>query len=87
MGKNIPIVIDCGAYETRAGFATDDAPRLQFRSLVSRNRTKDGKGFFTLVGNQIPYAEAYRLKPRSPFDRNVACHFESMEHIFDYIFD
>jgi len=85
--QKTPIVIDCGAYEIRAGYASDPQPRLRFRSLVSRNRTKDGKGFCTLVGNKIPYAEAYRLKPRSPFDRNVICHFESMEHILDHVFD
>lgn len=85
--KGSAIVIDAGSYELRAGFAGEADPRLQFRSLVSRVRTKDGKGFATLVGNQIPYLEAYRLKPRSPFDRNVVSHFPTMETLLDYTFE
>eukprot|EP00466_Bigelowiella_natans_P019188 jgi/Bigna1/68101/fgenesh1_pg.5_\ len=88
-----PIVIDCGAYQTRAGFAIDPKPRIQIRSLVVRNAkalasssTSSAIKSNTLVGDQIPYAEAYRLRPRSPFERNVVCHFEVMELLLDYVF-
>jgi len=82
-----PIVIDIGTYGTRAGFATDHEPRLCFRSLVTKIRTKDGKRFYTFVGNEIPYEEAWRLKPKSPFHVNVLYNIESMEYILDHIFD
>lgn len=85
---SVPIVIDNGSFQTRAGWATpaaeDDSPRLLFRSVAARSRGAARSE--TQIGNDIPNLEPLRWLLKSQFDRNVVVNFEIQELIFDYVF-
>ncbi|RVE70311.1 hypothetical protein OJAV_G00063400 [Oryzias javanicus] len=85
----VPIVIDNGSFQTRAGWAAPSAaelssPQLQFRSVAARSRGAARSE--TQIGNDIPNLEPLRWLLKSQFDRNVVVNFEIQELIFDYIF-
>lgn len=84
----VPIVIDNGSFQTRAGWAcpaTDfDSPRLLFRSVAARSRGAARSE--TQIGNDIPNLEPLRWLLKSQFDRNVVVNFEIQELICDYVF-
>ncbi|KAK7884341.1 hypothetical protein WMY93_027464 [Mugilogobius chulae] len=89
----VPIVIDNGSFQTRAGWAVSagpetldglDSPRLCFRSVAARSRGAARSD--TQIGNDIPSLEPLRWLLKSQFDRNVVVNFEIQELIFDYVF-
>uniref|UniRef100_A0A3B3BGU7 Actin-related protein 5 n=1 Tax=Oryzias melastigma TaxID=30732 RepID=A0A3B3BGU7_ORYME len=85
----VPIVIDNGSFQTRAGWAAPSpaelsSPQLQFRSVAARSRGAARSE--TQIGNDIPNLEPLRWLLKSQFDRNVVVNFEIQELIFDYIF-
>ncbi|XP_048874076.1 actin-related protein 5 [Brienomyrus brachyistius] len=84
----VPIVIDNGSFQTRAGWACPgdslSAPRLQFKSVAARSRGAARSE--TQIGNDISNLEPLRWLLKSQFDRNVVVNFEIQELMFDYIF-
>lgn len=84
----VPIVIDNGSFQTRAGWAAPaagcDSPRLVFRSVAARSRGAARSE--TQVGNDIANLEPLRWLLKNQFDRNVVVNFEIQELIFDYVF-
>lgn len=88
----VPLVIDNGSFQTRAGWASADPavpaePLLRFRSLAARSRgARGGAGAETQVGNDLGSPEPLRWLLRSPFDRNVPVQLELQELLFDHIF-
>ncbi|XP_035238228.1 actin-related protein 5 [Anguilla anguilla] len=84
----VPIVIDNGSFQTRAGWAcTADelsAPLLQFKTVAARSRGAARSE--TQIGNDISNLEPLRWLLKSQFDRNVVVNFEIQELMFDYIF-
>ncbi|XP_028308280.1 actin-related protein 5 [Gouania willdenowi] len=86
MPTPVPLVIDNGSFQTRAGWAAvdHDFPRLLFRSVSARSRGAARNE--TQIGNDIPNLEPLRWLLKSQFDRNVVVNFEIQELIFDYVF-
>lgn len=83
----IPIVIDNGSYNCRAGWGDEVTSRLQFRPQVAKVRSKkESEPPSVLVGNDIKETEISKLNPRTQFDQNVVYHFETQESILDHIF-
>ncbi|XP_073165852.1 actin-related protein 5 isoform X2 [Lepidochelys kempii] len=88
----VPLVIDNGSFQARAGWACPDPevpgePLLRFRSLAARSRgARGGAGAETQVGNDLGSPEPLRWLLRSPFDRNVPVQLELQELLFDHIF-
>ncbi|NWS48556.1 ARP5 protein, partial [Probosciger aterrimus] len=88
----VPLVIDNGSFQTRAGWACADPtvpaePLLRFRSLAARNRgARGGTGAETQVGNDLGSPEPLRWLLRSPFDRNVPVQLELQELLLDHVF-
>ncbi|XP_023119811.1 actin-related protein 5 [Amphiprion ocellaris] len=84
----VPIVVDNGSFQTRAGWASTGAgfesPRLLFRSVAARSRGAARSE--TQIGNDIPNLEPLRWLLKSQFDRNVVVNLEIQELIFDYVF-
>ncbi|XP_067096402.1 actin-related protein 5 [Osmerus mordax] len=84
----VPIVIDNGSFQTRAGWACKGdepgAPRLLFKSVAARSRGAARSE--TQIGNDISNLEPLRWLLKSQFDRNVVVNFEIQELMFDYIF-
>lgn len=85
---SVPIVIDNGSFQTRAGWAVPEAefqlPQLVFRSVAARSRGAARSD--TQIGNDIPNLEPLRWLLKSQFDRNVVVNFEIQELIFDHVF-
>lgn len=88
----VPLVIDNGSFQTRAGWAAADPsvpaePLLRFRSLAARSRgARGGAGAETQVGNDLGSPEPLRWLLRSPFDRNVPVQLELQELLLDHVF-
>ncbi|XP_063421405.1 actin-related protein 5-like isoform X1 [Mytilus trossulus] len=82
--NKVPLVIDNGTYQCRAGWATSDKPQLIFKNITAKPRGK--KETDTQVGNEINTTEVAKWLIRSPFDRNVVTLYDVQEQIFDYIF-
>ena len=86
--SGIPIVIDNGAYDLRAGFCTDALPRLCFRSLVGRPRNRK-EADYVLVGPELQEGDQYipqRMRVRSAFESSVVTHWDLMEYALDFTF-
>ncbi|XP_030068923.1 actin-related protein 5 [Microcaecilia unicolor] len=83
----VPLVLDNGSLQVRAGWACPGAepePLLLFRSLAARSRGASRS--LTQIGNDIPNLEPLRWLLKSPFDRNVVVNLELQELVFDYVF-
>uniref|UniRef100_A0A667XGD3 Actin-related protein 5 n=1 Tax=Myripristis murdjan TaxID=586833 RepID=A0A667XGD3_9TELE len=84
----VPLVVDNGSFQTRAGWACRAAelgsPRLLFKSVAARSRGAARSE--TQIGNDISNLEPLRWLLKSQFDRNVVVNFEIQELIFDYVF-
>ncbi|XP_035227421.1 actin-related protein 5-like isoform X2 [Stegodyphus dumicola] len=83
--SRIPLIIDNGSYQCKAGWAIEDKPSLVFRNLVAKHRGK--KESETQVGNDIKNIEVVRWLLKTQFDKNVVTQFDVQETVFDYIFN
>ncbi|XP_068688119.1 actin-related protein 5-like [Montipora foliosa] len=85
----VPLIIDNGGHHCRAGWAIDNKPRLIFRNLVAKARSKkegDSAANNYSVGNDIGNLEMVRWALRSQFDRDVVTHYECQEQVLDHVF-
>ncbi|XP_052220577.1 actin-related protein 5-like isoform X2 [Dreissena polymorpha] len=82
----VPLVIDNGAYQCRAGWATSSTPDLIFRNVTAKHRSRKEKDSDVQIGNDITSFEQLRLLMRSQFDRNIVTQYDVQEQIFDYMF-
>ncbi|XP_060045953.1 actin-related protein 5 isoform X2 [Erinaceus europaeus] len=87
----IPLVLDNGSFQARAGWACPGPdpgpePRLQFRAVCARGRGGARGGAGPQVGNALGSLEPLRWMLRSPFDRNVPVNLELQELLLDYSF-
>ncbi|KAF9903077.1 Nuclear actin-protein involved in chromatin remodeling [Linnemannia zychae] len=81
-----PIVIDNGSWQCRAGWATEDRPRLVFDNQMAKFRDRRANTSNTYIGNDV-YADVLaRSNARSAFDGPIMCNPEIMEAVLDYIF-
>lgn len=97
--SGVPLIIDNGSYQCRAGWATDDQPLLEFRNVIAKPRRDRSKKSIEpaadpsadvphppiQVGNDIVSIEAMRFQLKTQFDRNVVTHLHNTEQIFDYV--
>ncbi|XP_072412428.1 actin-related protein 5 [Chiloscyllium punctatum] len=80
----VPLVVDNGSFQCRAGWALDPKPRLQFKNVSARSRGASRSD--TQVGNDIRNLEVVRWLLKSQFDRNVVVNFDLQEQVFDHVF-
>uniref|UniRef100_UPI00398F6402 actin-related protein 5 isoform X2 n=1 Tax=Pristiophorus japonicus TaxID=55135 RepID=UPI00398F6402 len=80
----VPLVVDNGSFQCRAGWALDHRPRLQFKNVSARSRGASRSD--TQVGNDIRNLEVVRWLLKTQFDRNVVVNFDIQEQVFDHIF-
>jgi len=85
---SVPIVIDNGSYECRAGFANSDNPTFMFKSILAKNRAnRKDKDWNIKIGNEMENIESLRWMLKSPFDLDVVTNFSIQEILLDYTFD
>ncbi|KAI9309009.1 hypothetical protein BJ944DRAFT_65154 [Cunninghamella echinulata] len=77
-GSQIPLVIDNGSYQCRAGWANEANPSLVFDNIVSRYRDRKANSSVVAVGMDAYCDPSARSSARSPFDGNVVCDFDRM---------
>ncbi|XP_012866077.1 PREDICTED: actin-related protein 5 [Dipodomys ordii] len=87
----LPLVLDNGSFQARAGWACPGGdpglePRLQFRAVCARGRGAARGGAGPQVGHALGSLEPLRWMLRSPFDRNVPVNLELQELLLDYSF-
>ncbi|KAG0244501.1 Nuclear actin-protein involved in chromatin remodeling [Mortierella sp. GBA43] len=81
-----PLVIDNGSWQCRAGWGSEDRPRLVFDNQVAKFRDRRGNVPTTYVGNDVYSDVQARNNLKSAFDQDVMCNPEIMEAVLDYIF-
>ncbi|KAJ1737909.1 Nuclear actin-protein involved in chromatin remodeling [Coemansia sp. Benny D160-2] len=82
-----PLVIDNGSGKCRAGWATEENPRLEFESIVAKYRNrKVSADLLLLVGSDVQSDPMAKSSARSGFDNGVVTNFDVMESIMDYVF-
>lgn len=78
----LPIVIDNGTHELRAGFAASDAPSdmpaLAMENVVSKYKDRKRNVNFMLAGSDCYVDAQSRAAIKSPFDGDVVTNFELM---------
>ncbi|XP_071948092.1 actin-related protein 5-like [Antedon mediterranea] len=84
--NKVPLIIDNGSYQCRAGWATEDNPRLIFRNLVAKQRSKKDVINETYIGNDITNIEVVRWMLKNHFDRDVVVNYDLQEQVFDHVF-
>lgn len=82
--RPVPLVLDNGSFQARAGWACSAEPRLIFRALAARSR--GASRCQTLIGNDMASLEPYRWLLRSPFERNLPLNLELQELLLDHVF-
>ncbi|CDZ96567.1 Actin-related protein-Arp5p [Phaffia rhodozyma] len=84
--STVPIVIDNGSYQLRAGWANEQTPRIVQDQVVSRYRDRKSGKTVLLYGQDVEVDAASRSGARSVFEGDVLCNFDLMEHVLDYTF-
>ena len=83
----VPLVIDNGSYNCRAGWANSCKPSLDFKNVIAKNRgNRKEKDWDLQIANDIPDIEAVRWLLRTPHDFNVVVNYSIQEILFDYAF-
>eukprot|EP00924_Labyrinthula_sp_SR-Ha-C_P005590 snap_masked-scaffold_131-processed-gene-0.6-mRNA-1 protein AED:0.03 eAED:0.03 QI:0/0/0/0.5/1/1/2/0/355 len=79
-----PIVVDCGSFTCKAGYANEDAPRAIFPSFTSRKRNKNKQkriicGEYALQSSNLGHLS-------SPFDARFISDWDELQHVFYHTF-
>ena len=77
------IVIDNGSFECRAGYSIDEEPRLRFRNIVMKSRSKMRETFVGSIDEEVDFCQ---VNSKSAFEQNVVTQLDVQETVFDYIF-
>ncbi|PWN37790.1 actin-like ATPase domain-containing protein [Meira miltonrushii] len=87
--SGLPILIDNGSFELRAGFASpsgESNPAVSMESVISKYKDRKNPENFLLAGSACFTDAQSRSAMKSPFDGDVVTNFEVMENILDYTF-
>jgi len=85
--NSVPLVIDNGTYQCRAGWANEKSPKMVLKNIMAKQKGKKGQSETeTQIGNDITNVEVVKWVLRSQFDRNIVTLFDIQEQIFDHVF-
>eukprot|EP00002_Diphylleia_rotans_P022302 TRINITY_DN436_c0_g1_i4.p1 TRINITY_DN436_c0_g1~~TRINITY_DN436_c0_g1_i4.p1 ORF type:complete len:689 (+),score=125.62 TRINITY_DN436_c0_g1_i4:47-2113(+) len=87
LGTETPIVIDQGSYACRAGWGSENEPRLIFHPFVNRSKGKQAAETIISIGSPTGYLDQSKTNCRSPHDGELLVNFDVQEYIFDTIFE
>ena len=80
------MIMPIGSYKCRAGWSSDAEPRLVFKNIVAKQRSKKEE---VQVGNDITSMEIVKWQIRSQFDSNIVTHYDTqvwwIQHNFAYL--
>lgn len=84
--RGSPLILDNGQTHLRAGWATDDAPRLVTENIGARYRDRKNNETYLMAGTEAYIDASSRSSVRTAFEGDVVCNFDQMEHMLDYVF-
>lgn len=86
--EGVPIAIDFGSCNVRAGLTNSSEPCNVFPTQVAKHRERKSNSTLTLVGNDIfreaPYYPTLRGGAKLPFDGLMVTNWDYVESILDY---
>ncbi|CUS23983.1 LAQU0S13e00672g1_1 [Lachancea quebecensis] len=83
---NVPIAIDFGSSEVRAGFGNQDQPSHVFANRISRWRDRRKNRNLTFIGNDTNLDLSVRSQAKSPYDGAIVSNWDYTEEIMEYTF-
>ncbi|AMD21532.1 HFL324Wp [Eremothecium sinecaudum] len=86
-GGNIPIAIDFGSYEVRAGYVNEALPVLVYPNRLARYRDRKASKTYTFVGNDTNLDQSIRTQSKSPFDGSMITNWDYVEDMLGYTFN
>lgn len=84
---NVPIAIDFGSSEVRAGYTNQSLPSHVFPTRLTRHRDRKINKTFTFVGNDTNLEQTLRTQSRSPFDGPMITNWDYVEDMMEYTFN
>lgn len=85
--STIPIAIDFGSSQIRAGYTNQSTPSHIFPNRLTRYRDRKINKTFTFIGNDVSLDQAIRTQSKSPFDGSIITNWDYVEDIMQYIFN
>lgn len=83
---DVPIAIDFGSSEVRAGYGNRSDPSHIFPNRLTRYRDRKINRTFTFVGNDTNLEQSLRTQSRSPYDGPIISNWDYVEDILEYTF-
>ncbi|SCV05438.1 LANO_0H07492g1_1 [Lachancea nothofagi CBS 11611] len=83
---DVPIAIDFGSSEVRAGFGNQEGPSHIFTNRLARWRDRKRNKNLTFIGNDTNLDLSVRLQARSPYDGAIVSNWDYAEEIMEYTF-
>jgi len=81
--ERLPIVLDCGSYQTRAGFGGEDAPRSEFATVVGRPSYPGQNARDVYVGEQA-LSMRFQVRNMCPIERGRVMSWDDMEQLWKF---
>lgn len=85
--SRIPIAIDFGSSELRAGYTSFLEPSHIFTNKLTRYRDRKLSKTMTFIGNDVCLDQTVRAQARSPFDGPMITNWDYVEEIMEYTFN
>lgn len=85
--SDVPIAIDLGSYQIRAGLTNSSQPNNVFPTILAKYRDRKLAQTLTLVGNDVYRDPLVRSSVKSPYDGSIITNWDNLESIFDYTFE
>lgn len=82
----VPIVIDNGTSQCRAGYANDKDPHLVFDCIYSKYRNRTTNRTYQVVGEDVYLDPLVRAAAKTPYEGSVITNWDAVEGILDHIF-
>lgn len=84
--NNVPIAIDFGSSEVRAGYVNEAMPRMVYPNRLARYRDRKASRTYTFVGKDTNLDQSIRTQSRSPFDGAMITNWDYVDDILSYTF-
>lgn len=83
---SVPIAIDFGSYELRAGYTSGNVPAMVFPNRYSKYRDRKVNKYYPCVGYDVWLDQTARGQARSPYDGSMVVNWDMTEDILQYTF-
>lgn len=82
----LPIAIDFGSCDVRAGYVSQERPSHIFPNKLTRYRDRKLQKTMTFIGNDTNLDQSLRNQSKRPYDGMFVTNWDYTEDILDYVF-